>query len=217
MVVYRSPVDFCVLYPATLLLSLTCSRNFSIIYLSQFFGIVYNNHDICKHKKNLISSFSICWLRNCKCVLQALGTYVHTESLKSCPTLCNPMDCSPQGFSIHGLLQARTLERVAISSSSGCPQPRYQTHGRSPALAGGFFITSATWKLSFSLKNFLMTFCFSFQHFKYFTPLSFCFHSFLSRIWCNSYPCFLIRKVFLLWFLFLDVFQEFVFCFLWFK
>ena len=132
VVVYRSPVDFCVLYPATLLLSLTCSRNFSIIYLSQFFGIVYNSHDICKQKKNLISSFSICWLRNCKCVLQALGAYVHTESLKSCPTLCDPMDCSPQGFSIHGLLQARTLEWVAISSSRGSPQPRYHTHGLLP-------------------------------------------------------------------------------------
>ena len=34
-----------------------------------------------------------------------------------CPTLCNPMDCSPPGSSAHGILQARTLEHVAISSS----------------------------------------------------------------------------------------------------
>ena len=33
--------------------------------------------------------------------------------LQSCPTLCYPMDCSPPGFSIHGILQARTLEWVA--------------------------------------------------------------------------------------------------------
>ena len=39
------------------------------------------------------------------------------KSLKSCPTLCDPMDCSLPGFSVHGILQARTLEWVAISSS----------------------------------------------------------------------------------------------------
>ena len=36
---------------------------------------------------------------------------------QSCPTLCNPMDCSPPGSSVHGILQARILEWVAISSS----------------------------------------------------------------------------------------------------
>ena len=39
-------------------------------------------------------------------------------SLQSCPTLCDPMDCSLPGFSVHGILQARTLEWVAISFSS---------------------------------------------------------------------------------------------------
>jgi len=38
--------------------------------------------------------------------------------LQSCPTLCDPMDCSPPGFSVHGILQARTLEWVAISFSN---------------------------------------------------------------------------------------------------
>ena len=41
-----------------------------------------------------------------------------TKSLQSCPTLCDPMDCSLPGFSVHGILQARTLEWVAISFSS---------------------------------------------------------------------------------------------------
>ena len=36
------------------------------------------------------------------------------KSLQSCPTLCDPMDCSLPGYSIHGILQARTLEWVAI-------------------------------------------------------------------------------------------------------
>ena len=39
-------------------------------------------------------------------------------SLQSCPTLCDPMDCSLPGFSVHGILQARTLEWVAVSFSN---------------------------------------------------------------------------------------------------
>ena len=40
------------------------------------------------------------------------------KSLQLCPTLCDHMDCSLPGFSIHGILQARTLEWVAISFSN---------------------------------------------------------------------------------------------------
>ena len=39
------------------------------------------------------------------------------KSLQSCPTLCNPMDCSPPGYSIHGIFQARVLEWSAIAFS----------------------------------------------------------------------------------------------------
>ena len=52
---------------------------------------------------------------------------VHAKSLQLRPTLCDPLDCSPQGSSIHGILQARILEWVAISSSRGSSQPRDQT------------------------------------------------------------------------------------------
>ena len=47
--------------------------------------------------------------------------------IQSCLTLCNPMDCSPSGSSVHGILQARILEWVAISSSRGSSQPRDRT------------------------------------------------------------------------------------------
>ena len=40
------------------------------------------------------------------------------KSLQSCPTLCNPIDGSPPGFPVPGILQARTLEWVAISFSN---------------------------------------------------------------------------------------------------
>ena len=41
-----------------------------------------------------------------------------TKSLQSCPTLCDRMDCSPPGSPVRGILQARTLEWVAISFSN---------------------------------------------------------------------------------------------------
>ena len=47
---------------------------------------------------------------------------------KSCPILCNPMNYSLPGYSVHRILQARILERVAISFSRGPSQPRDQTH-----------------------------------------------------------------------------------------
>ena len=39
---------------------------------------------------------------------------MHAKWLQSCPTLCDPMDSSPPGFSVHRILQARILEWVAI-------------------------------------------------------------------------------------------------------
>ena len=47
-----------------------------------------------------------------------LSAAAAAKSLQSCPTLCDPMDCSLPGFSVHGVLQARTLEWVAISFSN---------------------------------------------------------------------------------------------------
>ena len=41
------------------------------------------------------------------------------KSLQSCPTLCDPIDSSPSGSAVPGILQARTLEWVAISFSNG--------------------------------------------------------------------------------------------------
>ena len=64
----------------------------------------------------------------------------------SCLTLCDPIGCSPPGSFVHGILQARVLERVAISSSRGSSRPRDRTHVSSVSwLAGGLFTTSALW------------------------------------------------------------------------
>ena len=49
-----------------------------------------------------------------------------SEVAQSCPTLFDPLDCSPPGFSIHGIFQERILEWVAISFPRGSSQARDQ-------------------------------------------------------------------------------------------
>ena len=59
------------------------------------------------------------------------------EAAQLCPTLCDPMDCSPPGSSVHGILQARILEWVTIPFSRGSSWPRYRTWVS--YIAGRFF------------------------------------------------------------------------------
>ena len=74
----------------------------------------------------------LCWfLSVCMCV-----------QLLSCVQPCDPMDCSWPGSFIHGILQARILEWVAMSSSRGFCPLRDRTHVT--CIAGRFFTTSAT-------------------------------------------------------------------------
>ena len=74
--------------------------------------------------------------------------YIHIHELflllhsvtQSCPTLCYPVDYSPPGSSVHGILQARILE-LPHPPPGDLPDPGIEP--MSPALAGGFFTTSA--------------------------------------------------------------------------
>ena len=59
--------------------------------------------------------FSTCSLVN---ILAAAATAAAAKPLQSCPTLCDPIDGSPPGSSVPGILQARTLEWVAVSFSN---------------------------------------------------------------------------------------------------
>ena len=54
----------------------------------------------------------------CACVCVCVCVCAHACA-QSCPALCDPMDCSLPGSSVHGIFQARILEQVAISSSRG--------------------------------------------------------------------------------------------------
>ena len=57
-----------------------------------------------------------------------------SEVAQLCLTLCDPMDCSLSGSSVHGIFQARVLEWIAISFSRGPSRPRKQT--QVPRIAG---------------------------------------------------------------------------------
>ena len=63
----------------------------------------------------------VLWLRN-------LHVCMYAKLLHSCPTPYNPMDCSLPGASVHGILQARILEWVAMASSRGSSWPRDRSH-----------------------------------------------------------------------------------------
>ena len=58
-------------------------------------------------------------------IILMVGVCTHAQL---CLTLCDPMDCSLPGFSVHGISQARILEWVAISSSRASCWLRHQTH-----------------------------------------------------------------------------------------
>ena len=63
--------------------------------------------------------------------------------------LCDPMDCSPPGSSVHGIFQAGILEWVVICYSRGFPNPEIES--ASPALAGRFFTPVSTGKPIYTL------------------------------------------------------------------
>ena len=69
----------------------------------------------------------------CMCMCKVTQSYL---------TLCDPVDCSPPGSSVHGILQARILEWIAMSFSSRSSQPRDRT--QVSCIAGRRFILWAT-------------------------------------------------------------------------
>ena len=93
------------------------------VHLSHWLELLYSN-------RKLLMSF-VC-VRAC--------VRVHAKLLLSGPTLCNPMDCSPPGSSVHEILQAGILECVALPYSRGSSRPRAWTHiSHGPAFTGKFF------------------------------------------------------------------------------
>ena len=67
--------------------------------------------------------------------------YMCVLVVQSCLTFCDSMDCSPTGYFVHGILQAKILEWVAIPFSTGSSQPRGQIWVS--CIAGRFFTVCA--------------------------------------------------------------------------
>ena len=113
-------------------------------------------HDWVTNTFTLSLSMTSCWLQRqshsklwCyllkKFTLSASSVCIHAQS---CLTLSNSMNCSPPGYSVHGILQARILEWVTISFSKGSPHPGVEPATlMSPALADGFFTTASPGKI----------------------------------------------------------------------
>ena len=85
---------------------------------------------------------------------------------QSCPILCNPLDCRPAGSSVQGILQARILEQIVISSSKGSSWPRDQTWVSCVSyIAGGFFTLWAIGKALYSYNLSLLISCLKMANF----------------------------------------------------
>ena len=76
----------------------------------------------------------------CVCIYTYSSMYTVSVA-QSCPTLCNPMDCSPPGSSVHGVLQARILEWVYVNPNI-LLHPSPDSHLDNPKFA--FYICDST-------------------------------------------------------------------------
>ena len=71
----------------------------------------------------------------------------HAKSLQSCLILCDPVDNSPPGSSVHGIFRQEYWSRLSCPPPGDLPDPGIELASlMSPALAGGSFTTSTTWE-----------------------------------------------------------------------
>ena len=83
----------------------------------------------CKTLSILNSFLSFQFLKSKQCMQMSLNPVVPKDQwlcsvAQLCLALCNPMDCSPRGSSVHRIIEARILEWVAISYCRGSSEPR---------------------------------------------------------------------------------------------
>ena len=77
--------------------------------------------------------------------IQLAEECIHAKLLQLCLTLCDPMDCSPPGSSVHGILQARNWSGLPFPTPGDLPNPGIEPVSLTfPALTSRFFTTRAT-------------------------------------------------------------------------
>ena len=121
------------------------------------FTYIPSSHEISGSYDN--SVFNFMW--NCHTVFHRGCTILHCFNLKlylprvliaqSCPTLCNPVDCSPPGSSVHGIFQARILESLPFPSLEDLPDPGIEPW--SPALQADSILTEISRKPLCQIKS----------------------------------------------------------------
>ena len=116
-----------------------CSQGFPVLHqLPEFAQVVHWVGDVIQPSHSLSSPSPLTFNLS-----QHQGLFQWVSSLhQPCPTLCDPMDYSPPGSSVHGSLQARILECIAISFSRGSSWPRDLT--QVSCIAGRHFSIWAT-------------------------------------------------------------------------
>ena len=145
----------------------------SLFLLNAFTHLPFNTlFFVCINYRNSLKSSSYCY----KWLDFILFFKSESEVTQSCPTLCDPMDCSLQGSSVHRILQAGILEWVALPSSRGSSWPKDQT-GVSHT-AGRLFIIWTTRELPtnalFSMAITLNEWCYTmlYRYYIFFIHLS---------------------------------------------
>ena len=103
-------------------LGTSCTQTlWSFFFFFQRIYTIFNKQLVTFTKKSMTDLFS---LMDFQLISRTSGTCMHAKSLQSYPNLCDPMDCSLPGFSVHGILQTRILEWVAKPSFRGSAQPK---------------------------------------------------------------------------------------------
>ena len=78
-----------------------------------------------------------------------LSVFPRMHARSVCPPLCNPMDCSPPGFSVHGFSRQEYWSGLPLPSPGDLPNPGIKPE--SPTLTGGFFTTEPPGKSHFPI------------------------------------------------------------------
>ena len=130
-----------------------------------FWGLINHRKNYSKvtFKIRILDS-SWCWGRIPWWLGWTTQDNVHAQLLQLCPTLCDPVDRSPPGSFVHGILQARIFEWVAMSSSRGSLWPGDRTHDSCfSCIAGRFFTHWITWEAHAGQWVLLIFFCIAFS------------------------------------------------------
>ena len=129
------------------------------------------------------------------CLLLTLLLCLCAQLLYLYPTLCDPTDCSLPGSSVHGILKARILEWIVMPFSRGSSWPGMEfPYLMSPALAGGFFTTRATWEAHPTSGYYLINMALYFQPIiKFLFQLPHSFQILFINTYIIIYDCIIMR------------------------